>query len=427
MLKIVFSLGMVTLLLMTGTLNAQSNETLTDLEIVEDQGNFSLEISHSSLDEPFKFLDTMDIYEIKTGNIEIYECDEYFGVYGHFVTLSSQGNRIRQGFVLIFDESGNVYLDELYTGENGDYFVSIIHKVEDSFLVVKNHNEFVGSQEGGSTEFSYRKFHFYDSETLLNDFKSTINFRQSHILRDNTFYILKVDQHNERSYYGIQDSSGFMREGDLTHLESKTYYEAVEINTLGSFEINGETYYDYRTVDYPGHYTVKTNQTTKHFTIATTIEGVEDGKVYRNPLTVEVSKGQLFLNDKAFLNGGSIDEVGHYTLVVNGVNGYEKIVNFTVDSGIEGVEDGALYKEAPTISFNGTGYLNGYLINSDTSVHENGQHSLVIEGEGGYERIIAFEVAIDEAEDGFVSMEMGIIFSALFVGLVAVFAVYKKR
>jgi len=427
MLKIVFSLGMVALLFTAGTLNAQSKEPLTEIEIIESQGTYELNVSHPSLDEPFTYLASQNVIDLKKGAIKMVECDEYFGVYGHFVTVTEQNHRVRQGFVLLFDETGSVHLNEHYTGESGDYFVAVVHKVEDSFLVVKHYNAFVGSQEGGSREFTHRKFHFYDGDTLLNEFKSSINFRKSYIFRENTFYILHVNQHNERTYYGIQDSSGFMSDGELSHLTKDTYYEAVEINTLGTFEINGEKYQDYKTVDYPGHYEVKTDEATKHFTIASIIEGVEDGQVYNNALTIDVSKGQLFLNDKAFLNGGTINEIGHYKLVVKGINGYEEIVNFTIDSGVEGIKDGALYKEAPTISFNGDGYLNGHLINSDTVIHENGEHSLVIEGEGDYERIINFEVAIDEAKESFVTMEMGIIFSALFVGLIAVFAVYKKR
>ncbi len=424
MLKIVFSIGMIALFFTTGTLNAQSEPTF---EIQTSNDYYYLEFDHPSLDTPITFGEDLDIIRFKASNVTVHECDDYVGVYGSFAINYDDRQPIRQGFVLMFTRDGTVFLDEVYGG-TGDYIIPVVQTLKDSFMVMKNYSEMGNSNSdsgGFSTNFAHNVFYFYTEEGLLKEFKTTQEFRNSFILREGVLYLRA---HFGSTPFSIHDSSGFIEEGDLSYTLSKsTYYEAVNIDTLGEFNINDYAYFNFTTIDYPGHYTVTTASDIKQFTIEAIVEGIEDGKVYHDSRRIDVSKGQLFLNDQAFLNGGLVDEMGHYSLVVTGINDYEKTLNFTIEDTIEGIKEGSLYKAAPTITFNGRGYLNNQLISSGFKVEENGEYTFVTEGNGDYQRTIDFEVAIEETEAGFLTMEMGIVFSALFVGSIAIYAVYKKR
>ncbi|WP_325636740.1 gliding motility-associated C-terminal domain-containing protein [Parapedobacter sp.] len=189
-------------------------------------------------------------------------------------------------------------------------------------------------------------------------------------------------------------------------MEDGAFYRDDVVVTFneGKAMLDGEPFPSGGTLDTEGDYTLIVtdaagNMTVAAFTIDKTapeITGVEDGASYNTDVTAAFNEGTATLNGEAFTSGTLITDEDEYTLVVIDASGNADTVRFTIDKTvpeITGVEDGALYNEEVTVSFNeGTATLNGAAFASGTVVTDEDEYTLVVTDAAGNADTVRFTI-----------------------------------
>ncbi|MDR1093665.1 MAG: DUF5011 domain-containing protein, partial [Clostridiales bacterium] len=164
--------------------------------------------------------------------------------------------------------------------------------------------------------------------------------------------------------------------------------------------LNGNPYTSGTQIATSGYYTLVISGTggytkTLYFTVSPNISGVIDGTEYVSAVTPVVANAQsLTLNGNSHTSGTAISKAGNYTLQINGVGGYSKIISFSIKLAFSGVSDNGmyLYSVIPVISNAVSLTLNGNSYTSGTPVEKFGYHTLVITGVGGFTQTLHFTV-----------------------------------
>jgi len=174
----------------------------------------------------------------------------------------------------------------------------------------------------------------------------------------------------------------------------KTYDK--EETTTGAFVIltdttvNGTLYSKGTGFSTPGIYELDDGvHEKKTITLDAIVSGVDDGKVYTSYVDFKVSGGDVYLNDEPSYLNGTVSKTGVYSIKVVGVNGYLKVVSFSIaPTLITTVSDGGTLNIGDTIEFTGEAKLNNTVISSGYRLDEAGVYSLsLILGDKTYETI----------------------------------------
>lgn len=135
------------------------------------------------------------------------------------------------------------------------------------------------------------------------------------------------------------------------------------------------------------------------FTLEPVIENLRDGYSQSFQPTILGSGMTITLNGSPYVQGTEIKTVGNNKLVINGHGGYTKAFTITIDPLINGIEDNAVVfggvavKATPTavLTIDGEEYADGALY---TKV---GHHTVRIIGVNGYEKLIKFTLREDSS------------------------------
>lgn len=126
------------------------------------------------------------------------------------------------------------------------------------------------------------------------------------------------------------------------------------------------------------------------------VTGVDQNGVYNTDKTIKFNKGTALLNGNPFTSGTTITGNGNYTLTVTDGNSHTTTVNFIIDHNplaVAGIENGAFYKTARTITFsNSTATLNGSPFSSGSTVNAEGEYTLVLTGTYGNTKTFHFYI-----------------------------------
>ena len=138
---------------------------------------------------------------------------------------------------------------------------------------------------------------------------------------------------------------------------------------------------------------------TIEFTIEPIVSGIEDGLVTKETVIPEIltddANIDIKLNGKAYAIGTPIDKCGNYELVITGTNDYIKKYSFTIETEVNGVEDGKTYQDSVTPTFTkGDATINGNPYTSGSTIVTYGLNKLVITGEGDYKVEVEFTIEI---------------------------------
>lgn len=177
------------------------------------------------------------------------------------------------------------------------------------------------------------------------------------------------------------------------------YNGSVKITTNnGGFYIDGILYTTGCTYNSVGNHTLSMSGNggytySLEFTVTPIITGIADGETYDTYVTWDISSDCDVKLDCVSVNPhSSTQKVGDHTLTVEGVNGYQKTLKFTVKEKIN-VIDGGKYTKAITISVpNCTAYLNDVKISGSYEVNAPGSYTLSIIGTNGYTNEYSFTV-----------------------------------
>ena len=120
---------------------------------------------------------------------------------------------------------------------------------------------------------------------------------------------------------------------------------------------------------------------------------VVDSTTYTSARTIIVNNAtSITLNGDVFTSGDTISTLGNYTLVVYGLNGFERIIDFVITHPQLPVTNDSVFTTAKTINLTTATSmtLNGSVFESGTTITRIGYYELIIYGEGGYQSIISF-------------------------------------
>lgn len=303
--------------------------------------------------------------------------DTYY-FYGY--SRENGGETYYDTYLLVIDHIGNVIHQEVtdfYLEEE----LSYISVLDNTLITVTNVDEerIINGQR--ELFFKYTLIQSYDSEYHLIN---SVQYSEKLINMDtsNQLLLLSFTDFSEFDV-GLDKQLKEYTSNDILTLEQE-YNKEVHIPFINEGRIDGVKYYHGVHLDYPGNYTFKYNEQSYSFTVHPEIIGVENGNSYEDEVTIYISNGNITLDGESYISGSKIDTSGKHTLVILGVNGYKKVVEFTITSNVNGVINGHGYTAPLNITFNGEAYLNNNLVTSPLVVEEEGDYLLRVRGSNGY-------------------------------------------
>jgi hypothetical protein len=314
--------------------------------------------------------------------------------------------------------------DDLYyilgTQTQGDYDYyygsaqNHVTKVSSGLLIIKNHDSdtlfrTVLVQEGYQESFSFMGF--FENETLGI---VSVKFKFDYGLMK---YVLKYTEILQFDLYGnyldrISFEEKFTAYNNHGHLmilsRDAAYAPDVVINSflemtqmpatidaLGIFEYQyiGEASVNGAEVDSidlkePGNYHIEITRGMYQFgfdvILDPLIAGIEEKGIYPKEASV-VASGTLFLNDADYPSGTVITTCGHHVLRIEGINGYNLEIRFTITPEVSGVTEGGVYDAGVYIKAEGVLMkLNGEDYQSQSLIDRPGRYELTVSGVNGY-------------------------------------------
>ena len=316
-------------------------------------------------------------------NIIAYE--EYYLMFGY--VMDSEKEELYLSWLSLVDGEGGIIIDKTYNFGDLSEIVDVLYFDEGLVFLVQE------SEHDQSYVLKYT--HFVRFDRYFDIFDTTyVDFRV--VRKENNYnrYFLSDSYHGHFNT-ALRYDLTMVRKDDLFGVEPfGEYVESVYIDFINTVLIDQERHTNGAYIDYPGHYTLTFDETDLTFIVHPKVVGVKEGHVSHQPLSVHISNGQVFLNDQAYKSGDLIDQVGHHTLKILGINNYEKKLNFVMTSGLEGILNHQLYSTSRTLVFNGEGYLNHQPIKSGITLTEEGMYSLDIYGINGYYENYQFQIII---------------------------------
>lgn len=336
--------------------------------------------------------------------------------------------------------NGEIYNNGSEISYKGNYFLEITN----SLFAVKNDSTYPFVYFNGVFQSSNKQGHpdsvlifnilvdgelsFYYWVSSENNFDYlTIYYNENQIIRisgssSQTYYSLNVKRGDvikcEYSHDGSQSSGSdaafikpiisssqyyqsvsFTIEPTITGVANgQTYYETIypQINAE-NMTLNGEVYNNEPIVKCGNYELVITGVggyvKTLNFVIETVVEGLEDEGTYTASVIPTFTKGTATLNGEEYLSGTTITTPGYNTLIITGGDGYSVEYNFTINETIEGIENSSVYFGSVTpIISGGILKLNGADYTSNTAIDVPGNYTLEINGADGYYKRLIFIV-----------------------------------
>jgi hypothetical protein len=103
----------------------------------------------------------------------------------------------------------------------------------------------------------------------------------------------------------------------------------------------------------------------------------------------------MTLNDEIYA-GEVIGIPGHYQMTFYGIGEYSESITFTILPSIKGVENDKVYTNPVGITITGEAYLNGTLIDKGTTVSKSGEYQIILMFDGEVYQELFFKVMIED-------------------------------
>ncbi|MFW6298232.1 MAG: hypothetical protein ACOC14_01000 [Bacillota bacterium] len=416
MKKIVFLLSICLMGCLQATLNAEKNVSV-DNETIDGTSRLVIE---GTAHHPFRIVrgDANNRY-VKTGHATFDALHAVYG-YGSFDGTPS----LFDGFLIVFDETGDILVEKTLDFDHLEEVMDV-HLEED--LAYVHLRQSVDNRPDNTI---HRKDYLLeiDGETVNTLHESSSEIRRMDYEEGMVYFSETYQGHYERGYDVKKD---VLADTKLHGLEPHGQYrgDVVMHSFCEAATFDDEPFTKSQRVDYPGHYTLECDGKDYDFTVNPKIDGVELNGRALAPAALNVSGGRVWLNDDLYIDGTLIESPGYHTLRIEGANDYLYTAHFTLDSGLEGVEDGGVYNETQTVFFSGRGRLNDESITSGHAIKEPGNYTLEILGEGDYEESVSFEILEKSSPKikNIAGFEIGIAVVAIAAAGLMVYAFLRKR
>jgi len=360
---------------------------------IDGSGRHTFEISLG--DETFDY--SMNQVSTETGS---------FLIQGYILNTKE---RTYDPFLLDLEKDGTMHVFHIFKDElNQD--IKGAYPLNNGFLV---HLESVIDNHQG--DFNPYKHHL---GILINDTFEVIktNDRITNIKEDFTGYFVYFNYENTPRYmFGFNGE--LINEEQILGIEIHGQYEGkVELQFLGEATLNKMSITSPFTVTTPGKYTFIKSGKVIPFTLNPIVSGVIANTIYSDPVSIEYTSGQAYLNDRHYAPGEEIFNPGHYLFGIYGDN-YIFEIPFTITADIQGISPMKTYFEPVEIHFEGDAYLNNEYIRSGTIIDEPGNYTLKVFGVNKYLETISFKIESDENTDSTIWIERGLLGGSFLIGV----------
>lgn len=279
---------------------------------------------------------------------------------------------------IVFDESGN-FLDKVIVDYGDLEEVEKIFYLDGAFIVQTIEHKDMND------DFVYVKNHFLlydDNFEEINRIEVSKEIMSSKL--DNNYVLFTYD-YDDFFEFGLNGSLNLIEHDDLLDIqENEVFKVPLFLEFINTALLNGEIISNGLLIDYPGRYDLVFNNNEYHFTYTSNLQGIEDGGVYTEGVTITFNGGLVSLNNDVITSGTHVAEPGSYQIAIAGVNGYTENYSFTITSDMDGVTNNHIYEELVAVSFNGDGYLNNQFVESPLQIEDDGDYILKIRGENNY-------------------------------------------
>ena len=280
------------------------------------------------------------------------------------------------------------------------YYQLVINGNETQSIINFTINPILNVEDGG--EYNYSLIPAISSATMTLDdnvyiSNTLINTPGEHVLKINGVN----DYYKEISFTIV---SGANVEDDAKYELSKEIYFVGD-----SAKLNGESITNGYNITKIGNYQLVINSGTDictyNFTVEPKVTGIEENGSYDANASINV-EGNF---ENATINGTisselkntgtlDLDVIGNNILSINGVNGFSKKYNFTINPVVTGFVEGKSYTGEVSYSIEGTYskiLLNDVEVETITSVNNVGLNVLKIIGVNDYEKSCMFRIIKD--------------------------------
>lgn len=375
-----------------------------------------------SADGKHTFTVTLGCDDIKFYVNDVVVDGEHYVAYGFVSDNSSE--QFYDAFYAAISETGNVLHTQILQYDS----LSEVKDVYDlAGTAIYKINRNIVTQAGYET-IGHTLITLDDAMAVAHTLDMEDYIKTARIEEDKVYF---AASYQSEAHSAIDASLNLYERGIVYGISNHADYEGhVHAEFVGVGLLGGVSVVNQISIDYPGHYVFEYEDYTYRFTVHPTVSGVSDGMKTADPVRIEYSDGLAFLNHDLYVSGTRIDTPGYHTLSIEGDNNYVHQVRFTITGNIEGVYDGRSYDEARTITFQGNGYLNNRFIESGISVEEAGHYTLRIEGVNGYTEVIHFEILEPSIENthnqALLAVEIGVLATALISGA-TLYLRHRKR
>lgn len=167
--------------------------------------------------------------------------------------------------------------------------------------------------------------------------------------------------------------------------DEASYIDSITLQFVGDGTLDGSPIDPGHVVNTIGNHTLVVEDEatyTYHFKVEANYSAFEDD-IYGSVSLTYANATSVTLDGNAYTSGTSINTIGDHQLVINGVNGYTKSIDFTINPMLS-VEDGQSYVDSVVLSIGGiydSAFIDEDEYSGETIVDSIGKHEVRVNGD----------------------------------------------
>ncbi len=228
---------------------------------------------------------------------------------------------------------------------------------------------------------------------LVNGDVQTSSTRYNEI---GNYVVYIVGENNYQRIYRFEIVPSVLEQIDETSINESV---RIDITNLQEIFINNELITNDTTISQFGNYEIQVQgingfHKTYQFTLNIPSETITN-TIYSDELYIDITNAvNVYLNDILLTESTTITAIGNHTITYVGINGFEQIYNITIETDYT-YQENETYKEFSLENINAEVYLNYRLYEQGKTINEVGNYTVTILGNNNYRKEISFTIRPD--------------------------------